>query len=261
MLFLKTKKAKAPSMKPPQNEQPKISLLWRSSYLGWSSHGCRSGSSALNTSFSHAQISGWGSRAGWVPSQCYLAAPSVLSAYSEDKFMPCLHPESPKSKLFLFSPFIKIFVFGDSASSKSCLYWPFPLQLPSSVHLPVLARGIQVCTKMWQFSLLIYLRLLLFIDSSPSQHNFPSWSKLWAPLSQWEFCLFLSSGQDFLCHLQIPSWICSLFYHLCLLWNLLPILLKYSVSVSSNALPLKRCTVVESPCREARGNFRWKTLK
>lgn len=110
MLFLKTKAAKAPSMKPPRNEQPKISLLWRSSYLGWSSRGCRSGSSALNTSFSHAQISGWGSRAGWVPSQCYLVAPSVLSAYSEDKFMPCLHPESPKSKLFLFSPFIKIFV-------------------------------------------------------------------------------------------------------------------------------------------------------
>lgn len=131
-----------------------------------------------------------------------------------------LHPESLKSKLFLFP-----------LSSKFCHWWfcqqqefyqPLPTQLSSFARLPVLARVTQVCTKTWQLILLIYLQLLLFIDS------FPYWNKLWASLSQWEFCLFLSSGQDFLCHLQIPSWTCSPFYHLCLLWNLLPILLKYS---------------------------------
>lgn len=226
ILFLKTKKAKPPSMKTPWNEQPKISLLWWSSSLGWSSCGCRPGSSTLTTSFSHAQVNGWGSRAGWVPSQCYLAVPAVLSAYSEDKLMPHLHPDSPNQSCFhLLSEF--------------CIWWfcqqqelftlTLPTAAPSSVHLPVLACGTQVCTKTWQFSLLMYLRLLFLIDSPHSQHNFPSWSKLWAPLCQWEFCLFLSLGQDFLCYLQILLWICSPFYAPCLLWNLLPMLFKYSL--------------------------------
>lgn len=162
------------------------------------------------TRFSHAQIGG---RSGWVPLQCYLIVRTSLYI---------TYTQSPSNHSCFCSTFCQKFVIGDSASSKGCLYQPLPLQLSSFAHLAVLARGTQVCTKTWQFILLIYLRLLLFIDS------FPSWSKLWAPLSQWEFCLFLSSGQDFFCHLQIPSWTCSPFYHLCLLWNLLPILLKYS---------------------------------
>lgn len=260
MLFLKTKKAKPPSVKAPQNEQPKISLLWWSSYLihSW---GCGSGSSVLNTSFSHAQINGWGSRAGWVPLQCYLAAPSVLSAYSEDKLMPCLHPNSPKSKLFLFSPFIRILYLVILPAARVVYIHPFHCSflLLCIYHEcwlvalnVVLKRGNSAC---WCISDSCLLLIVL-----PCSTIFPPGVNSGLHWVSGNFAFSFHQAR-ISCHLQIPPWIFSPFYHLCLLWNLLLMLLKYSVSVSSNTLPLKHCTVVESPRREAQGNFLWRTLK
>lgn len=95
---------------------------------------------------------------------CSSCSPVSLQ-WGQDYVLPALRIS--KLKLFPFSPFIKIFVFGDSATSNSCLHWPFSLQLPSSVHLPVSARGTQVHVKMWQFSLLMQLRLLMLLTVLP----------------------------------------------------------------------------------------------
>lgn len=95
---------------------------------------------------------------------CSSCSPVSLQ-WGQDYVLPALRIS--KLKLFLFSPFIQIFVFGDSATSNSCLHWPFSPQLPSSVHLPVSARGTQVHVKMWQFSLLMQLRLLMLLTVLP----------------------------------------------------------------------------------------------
>lgn len=83
----------------------------------------------------------------------YLAAPLVLSAYGEDKLMPFLHPQSPKSKLFLFSPFINILylvilpaarvVYIDPFHCRSLLLCVYPCWLMALKF--VLKRGNSAC--------------------------------------------------------------------------------------------------------------------
>lgn len=155
MFFLKTKKAKHPLMNLPQNKQPKIFLLWQSSYLGWRGWGCVSGSSGLNKRFSQPRPMAEAPEQGgslWnitlqLLQSCHLTVGTGL----------CLaFTHNLQVKTISVFTFIKMFVFDDSATSNSwLLHWPFSLQLPSSVHLPVSACGTQVHMKMWQVSLLM----------------------------------------------------------------------------------------------------------
>lgn len=207
ILFLKTKEAKPPSMKPPPKTRSQRYLCCDRGTI-WAAAAVAADLAPLHgTRFSHAQIGGW---SGWVPLQCYLAVRTLPT------------PRVPQIKVVSVPPFVKILSLVILPAARVVCISPFQCSFLLLHVYQYWLVSLKFVQKMWQFILLIYLQLLLFI------HSFPYWSKLWASLSQWEFCRFLSSGQDFLCHLQIPSWTCSPFCHLCLLWNLLPILLKYS---------------------------------
>lgn len=237
ILFLKTKEAKPPSMKPPQNEKPKISLLWQRNYLSCSSCGCRSGSSAWNT-FQPC------------PDRWLIRlSPFAKLLCSED----ITYTQSPSNQSCFCSPFRQNFVIGDSASSKSFIspfqrsflllhvyqYWLVSLKF-------VQKRGNSSC---WYISNSCFLLTVFHTGINSGLHwvsgNFA-----------FSFHQVKISSVIFRYHRELaPHFIISACSETCFLYSL------STLSFSSSALPLKCCTAVESPCRKGRENFLWRTWK